>query len=472
MFQVNVQELCHPDCLPQADKSHQLEVNYSQSPEFPTAASKQETELSLDTSRETGEEEEGGSDSSGLQETSVLTHSEEEEEVLSSKNKSILPPSVLDQADVIAEHFMGRLSRQSSLVSDDRSSLVSPSPPVDNDVFQIPSTRTDLEKQTQTMAASLSEPQGSSENNLSANPGDGEPRSTLSKKDRLLIHKIRRYYEHAEHQDADFSIKRRESLSYIPAGLVRQLSRHLNNVPPDNLGPVHRKELSRNRPTSWSVFDLPGLEKNQTAAPQLQIKAGAADIRTGEEKFRPSSDMLKVWEVMETEEESKEVRQAAEEKLDDSRLEVTQTVSSDTADIKTSRQPPLLEESEVSTTSDVSSTNTSSSAVEGGSDQDSKPCRTHELEEDSHFSPNHLPRISNLRTSVDEGKVKNKVFQLARQYSQRIKNNRPLLRQRPRLPASQEDLRSVPAVPEEMRKKGKYASKDLFILQRSVISLI
>ncbi|XP_037833772.1 pleckstrin homology domain-containing family G member 3 isoform X4 [Kryptolebias marmoratus] len=469
--QINVQELCHPDCVPQTEKSHQLEVDYSQCPESPMGPCKLDTGTSdsLDTSRETGEEEERGSDSSGLQveETSVLTNgelSEEEEEVL-------LPSSsVLGQASVIAERYISSLSRRSSLVSEDLGPLISTSPPVDNDVFQIPSTCIDLEKQTQPMATSSSEPQAASEDHLLGsvpNLSEGEHRSTLSKKDHLLIHKIRQYYEHAEHQDVNFSIKRRESLSYIPTGLVRQLSRQLNNNPPEKVGPVHRKGLSRNRPTSWSVFDLPGLEMNQKPVPpsSFQTKAGVADAFTAEEKFRPSSEMLKVWEVMETEEDSREAKKAAEEKLNDSSLDVTQNVSSDTSDVEFSKQPSLiLEESEMSTASDLSSTSPpASSAVEGGPGQDSKPCRTHELQDDSHFSPNHLPKIINFRTSIDEdqilqdmGKMRNKVFQLARQYSQRIKNNRPMVWPRNRLTASQEGLRNIPAVHEEkMRKTGK-----------------
>ncbi|XP_008279632.1 pleckstrin homology domain-containing family G member 3 isoform X2 [Stegastes partitus] len=488
--QVSVQELCPLDCVPHAQKSNQLEVDYSQCPESPVTHYEQETETPepQDTSRETGEEEEGGSDSSGLQveETSVLTNgelSEEEEEVLSN-SKSILPSSVLDQASVIAEHFISSLSRRSSLVSEDLGSLACPSPSVDNDAFQSPSACMDLEKETQMLGSSSPKPQATSEVSLSMpvhEPAlntvlEGERKSTLSKQDRLLIHKIRRYYEYAEHQDANFSIKRRESLSYIPAGLVRHLSRQLNNVPQERAVPVHRKGLSRNRPTSWSVFDLPGLDKSrntetcQKTEPQRSVAVKArchsiADASTAEEEFRPSSDMLKVWQDMENEEESKEVHQIAEENISDSRLEVTQDISSDSLDIRTSRQPAqILEESELSTASDsshMSSPTAASQAVEGGSGQDCKPCRTHRLQDNQ----SHLPKIISFRTSMDEdqilqdmGKMKNKVFQLARQYSQRIKNNRPMVWQRNRETANHQGFKSLPAVHEEkvqIKKRGK-----------------
>uniref|UniRef100_M3ZWN5 Pleckstrin homology domain-containing family G member 3-like n=1 Tax=Xiphophorus maculatus TaxID=8083 RepID=M3ZWN5_XIPMA len=311
-------------------------------------SSEQQTETpeSLDTSTETAGEEEGESISSGLQveEMRVLLNgdlSEEEEEVLSD-NKSSLPSSVLDQ--LTAEQLISSLSRRSSLVSEDLS--------LDKDPFQSLSAHMDVEKQMEKMSDSSSpEPQPSSKANLlgpEPELSEGERRSTLSKKDQLLIHKIRQYYEHAEHQDANFSLKRRESLSFIPAGLVRQLSRQLNDVPKEKAGPAYRKGLCRNRPTSWSVFDLPGLEKAFTA----------------EEEFRPSSEMLKVWEVMETEEEIQEVKQEAEEKVDSQRVEI----SLDTIEVKNSNQPPVIEEEpemcSAADTCSVSSPTASSSTAE------------------------------------------------------------------------------------------------------------
>ncbi|XP_073339014.1 pleckstrin homology domain-containing family G member 3 [Pagrus major] len=489
--QVNEEELCPPDCVPQLKKkSDQLEGDDTRRSEPPISPVQQEddTPEPLDTSRETGEEEEGESDSSGLlvEETSVLTNgefSEEEEEVLSG-SKSILPSSVLDQASVIAERFISSLSRRSSLVSEDLGSVACPSPSIDNDVFKSPSACMDLEKQGQMLVSSSPEPQVTSANlSTTANEPtlsaliEGERRSTLSKQDRLLIHKIRRYYEHAEHQDANFSIKRRESLSYIPAGLVRHLSRQLNSGPQEQAVSVHRKGLSRNRPTSWAVFDLPGLEKSrntdahQKMEPQRPVEAKARsksllEASTTEEEFRPSTDMLKVWQDMEMEEESQEVQQTAEEKLNDSRLEVIQDISSDTLDVKTSEQTPqTVKDSETNITSDgssISSPTTTIPAVEGGSSQDSK---TPTSPEKNHFSNAHLPKIINFRASMEEdqilqdmGKMKNKVFQLARQYSQRIKNNRPLAWQRNRETANQQGFKNMPAVQEEntqQRKKGK-----------------
>ncbi|XP_060918582.1 pleckstrin homology domain-containing family G member 3 [Labrus mixtus] len=489
--QVGVEDLCPLDCVLQATDGSQMEVQHSQCPESPVSPLQQEavTPEPQDTSRESIEEEEGECDSSGLavEDTSVLTNgdlSEDEEEVLSD-NKSLLPSSVLDQASVIAERFISSLSRRSSLVSEDLGPLACPSPSIENDVFKSPSACMDLEKQTQMLDCSTPEPQVRSEADLSTPEHEPVPelecRSTLSKQDRLLIHKIKRYYEHAEHEDINFSIKRRESLSYIPAGLVRHLSRQLNTTPQEQAVPVHRKGLCRNRPTSWSVFDLPGLEKrkntdrNQKKEPQQPEEPKArsqsiTDSSTTEEEFRSSSDMLKVWQNLETKEEGQTVQQIDDEKRNDSELEATQKIISNTSAVETSKQPlQILEENEISTTSEgslISSPTTTVPAVEGGSCQDSKALIT---EEKGQLNQDHLPQIISLRNGTEEdqilqdmGKMKNKVFQLARQYSQRIKNNRPMIWQRNREQQQQQQqqqgLKSMPAVYEEKMqsvKKGK-----------------
>uniref|UniRef100_A0A1A8LB30 Pleckstrin homology domain containing, family G (With RhoGef domain) member 3 n=2 Tax=Nothobranchius pienaari TaxID=704102 RepID=A0A1A8LB30_9TELE len=447
--QASMQEVCH-----QVERSILLDVNDAQCPESPTSHHIDETQTPecLETSGETGEEE-GGSDSSGLQveETTVCVNSElsEEDEEMLSGRKSILPSSVLDQAGVLAERFISSLSRWSGLVSEDLGSPTCPSLPVDNEVFQSPSACV-LDKLTQMVASPSSEPHVTSEHAscsvFSSDPREGERVSTLSKKDRLLIHKIKQYYEQAERQDASFSVKRRESLSYIPAGLVRQLSRKINDIPQEKVGPVHRKGLCRNRPTSWSVFNLPGLENGH----KPQSPVAASHCVAAEEEFRSSANMLKVWEVMEMEDES------VEEQVNDSNLEFIQDNGSEISDAKIKKQPSLiLEESEMSSASEgasVLSPNASSLMVEGASDRDSN-------QEDGHFSPALLPKIIRFRTSIDEdqilqdiGKMKNKVFQLARQYSQRLKN-RPLVWPRSRHTANQESLQDIPGVHEEKMRE-------------------
>ncbi|KAK2826209.1 hypothetical protein Q5P01_020423 [Channa striata] len=488
--QVSVEEMCLLDCVFQAKSSDQLEHHFSQSFKSPVSPAQKEAPGCQDSSTETPEEK-GGSDSSGPQvgETSVLTNgelSEEDEDEL--ENKSILPSSVLDQASVIAQRFISSLSRQSSLVSEDFSSVTCPLLSTDNDAFKSLPACVDLDKQTQMSASSSPDPQMTSENICSSPAHEPTPdtlteeerRSTLSKQDRLLIRKIRRYYEHAEHQDASFSVKRRESLSYIPAGLVSHLSRQLNSIPQDQAVPVCRKGLSRNRPTSWSVFDLPGLEKNQNSkitqntelqSPQETHKDKSDNITdelSTEEEFRSSSEMVRVWQDMEMEEENPDVQQREKETFNESRVEVTQDINLDTLDVKTLKQLPLiLGDSEISTASESSAITspTSSPALEGKPKQDSQPSDSLLSQERNNVLNGQLPQITGFRTSVDEdqilqdmGKVKNKVFQLARQYSQRIKNNRPTVFQKNRETSNQQGFKNMPAVHEEklqLRKKGK-----------------
>lgn len=181
--------------------------------------------------------------------------SSEEEEEEGHGGGSILPPSVLDQASVIAERFGSSMSRRGSVVLDGRGgsalSLDGVTPPQEN--------------------------MGS----CSPLPSPGSPqgcrrRSLLSTQDRLLLRKIRSYYEHAEHQDAAFSIRRRESLSYIPKGLVRNSVSRINSWPPLEPGspktppePVSPKALLE--PESPKSSPEPGSPKTSLEAASPQV---------------------------------------------------------------------------------------------------------------------------------------------------------------------------------------------------------
>eukprot|EP00066_Takifugu_rubripes_P025413 XP_011614679.1 PREDICTED: pleckstrin homology domain-containing family G member 3-like isoform X1 [Takifugu rubripes] len=441
---------------------HQVTERCSQSPLSPSSPVPQNFKASesQDSSRETGEDGDVESDSSGLpaEDTSMLSNGglSEEEEMVLSGNKGILPVSVLDQAGVIAEGFMSSLSRRSSLVSEE---LAFSSPFV-----RSPSA---LEVETEVVANFTPEPQetplsiGGPHEPEERTLSEGQRRSTLSKQDRLLIHKIRRYYEHAEHQDANFSIKRRESLSYIPAGLVRNLSQQLNVGPRDQAALAYRKGQSRNRPTSWAVFDLPGLGKSKNIqhhkVPELKISPveaktwsqSGADPR--EEAFRPSADMLRVWDDMEM---AQKGQQIPEEACDDSRTLLD--TESDIFEICMSEEPPQgpieSENCPPPKESSTSSLRTSFPAVQEEPPQEST------TQEKNHFGPAHLPKIVTFQKCAEEdqiledmGRMKNKVFQLARQYSQRIKNNRPLVWQRNR-GTNQQGFKNVPSAQE---KSGK-----------------
>ncbi|KAM6961307.1 pleckstrin homology domain-containing family G member 3-like [Aplochiton taeniatus] len=526
----------------QRDQYQQCTVSPSLSPRQPVAVSP-ESDIVAGGKEEVQEkevsEEEMESDCSYLhiEEASVLTtgsefseepeevQEEEEEEVdvgdKGSCRRRLLPDSALDQFGVIAESFSGR----SSVTSEDlipsplphylaSPSPRSPSPQPGSRTSSSPSLGLEHQEDHTRSISPYPDP------GLTRAPGSGpgpvpeaERRSTLSKQDRLLIHKIRRYYEHAEHQDAAFSIKRRESLSYIPAGLVRHLSRQLSGQEEALQAgpPVHRKGSSPVRPTSWAVFDLPGLEKNQNQQgaetrrdqqgpdtqrdqpgaetqrdqpgaetqkdqqgvgtqkdqqgvdtqrdqqgaetqrdqhklheerPSLQVpldrQSSLEQERTerhsearptpeetasaapgGEEVFRPSSELLRVWEDMEEEmedgvEEPRGLQLSREEEA---------------VGLPSLENPPLEQLLAESLREELPA-----ALVRPGS-----PVQTSRALGRSRPVKVPLPRIISLRSGVEEDqvlqdmeKVKNKVFQLARQYSQRIRSQRPAVKVRAR----------------------------------------
>lgn len=201
------------------------------------------------------EEEQHPETGTGEDPRALSSEEEEEEEEEGHGGGSILPPSVLDQASVIAERFGSSMSRRGSVVLDGRGgsalSLDGVTPPQENMGSCSP-------------LPSLGSPQGC------------RRRSLLSTQDRLLLRKIRSYYEHAEHQDAAFSIRRRESLSYIPKGLVRNSVSRINSWPPPEPGspktppePVSPKALLE--PESPKSSPEPGSPKTslEVASPQV-----------------------------------------------------------------------------------------------------------------------------------------------------------------------------------------------------------
>lgn len=288
---------------------------------------------------------------------------------------------------------------------------------------------------------------------------------TLSKKDRLLIHKIKHYYEHAEHQDASFAVKRRESLSHIPAGLVRNLSQQLNDLADEDLA-LHRRGSSVTRPTLWSVFNLPGLDDDKKAkdSSDFVVSANGKESmlrpQNGNEQFQPGSDMVKVWQDMEV-----EIIGSSEEHQDLENSQMTTHVQETKAETsKVSSDSGLGEPLLILEESDESST---SSPINNISEKDkmqefrSHPNKDHKIQESHKVNHPPLPRIISLRSASEDDlilqdmeKMKNKVFQLARQYSQRIKNSRPVVRPRPKISENHFTPKNLSSVMEE-RPLGK-----------------
>nr|XP_029531162.1 pleckstrin homology domain-containing family G member 3-like isoform X3 [Oncorhynchus nerka] len=420
--------------------------------------------------------------------------SELEDGAMRTEPSRILTVSVLDQASVIAEHFVSSLSRRGSLVvSEELRSLGCPSPQLGSRSSSNPCLSTMLQEKAQTLVNSTPEPPLL----LEANTSTPDPRPdhlmevecqfTLSKQDRILIHKIRRYYEHAEHQDASFSITRRESLSYIPAGLVRHLSRQLNGKPQDQVVPGHRRSSPNIRPTFWSAFDLPGIEKEQRTnnTPVLEPQRAAdpkprsqsvndAPVGDEEEFFRPSSDMVQVWQEMDvngTLEEPKGSNSTEEIFHPRSHLSRKGGTSRDSPEAEYIEPMRILEESDMGSVSKKSPVPLPVIiSPDPFSGHESCQNNIPKSWERGGVSSAPTPRIISLCSEVDEDlilqdmeKMKNKVFQLARQYSQRIKNSRPVVRQRNREVEKHLAPKNLPAVYEEKVQKRDRGRANLML---------
>ncbi|XP_012511743.1 PREDICTED: pleckstrin homology domain-containing family G member 3 isoform X5 [Propithecus coquereli] len=413
----------------------------------------------------------------------ALSSEEEEEMGAAQEPESLLPPSVLDQASVIAERFVSSFSRRSSLALEDGKSsgfgtprLVSRSSSVlslegsekglarrgsasDSLSCQLPS-------EVDVSVGVATEDSSSVNGTEPPNPGCAlEPdrssykkkESMLSTRDRLLLDKIKSYYENAEHHDAGFSVRRRESLSYIPKGLVRNSVSRFNSLPrpdPEPVAPVGHKRQVGSRPASWALFDLPG-----------PSQAGAADPPPiTDAEFRPSSEIVKIWEGMES-----------------SGGSPRKGPGHGQANGFDLHEPLLiLEEHELGAITEESATASPESASPTG-----RPSPAHlarELKElvkelsngtqGELVAPLH-PRIVQLSHVMDSHvseRVKNKVYQLARQYSLRIKSNksaRPPLPWEKAAPERDGKRATVPCLQEEAWESSSGKGK-----RKPVLSLL
>ncbi|CAH6841981.1 Plekhg3 [Phodopus roborovskii] len=373
----------------------------------------------------------------GTEDLKALSSEEEEEEGATQEPESLLPPSVLDQASVIAERFASSFSRRSSLAMEDGKSSGLGTPRLisrSSSVLSLEGSEKGLARWGSTGDALSNPPapevvisadtvpdNGPSVNGTeSPNSGSGCPtepdrpsckkkESALSTRDRQLLDKIRNYYENAEHHDAGFSIRRRESLSYIPKGLVRSSVSRFNSLPkPDSepVAPVGYKRQGSSRPASWALFDLPGPSQSGAGDPAPVTDA----------EFRPSSEIVKMWEEMESSERSPR----------------TGPGQSQANGFELQEPLFILEEHELGAITEESAVASPESA--SPTEQPSPARLARELKElvkelssgvqGELVTPLH-PRIVQLSHVMDSHmseRVKNKVYQLARQYSLRIKN--------------------------------------------------
>ncbi|MGH0174190.1 UNVERIFIED_CONTAM: hypothetical protein FKN15_067103 [Acipenser sinensis] len=446
---------------------------------------------------------------------------EEEEPTTECEPQGILPPSVLDQASVIAERFLNNLSRRDSLIMEDGRSLSCPSPRLTSRSSSVLSL--DAIEKAQKHSSTSSEPPGiftsreatalqanstqESTSVLSPNSDNlfelertpyRRMDSTLSKQDRLLIDKIKSYYDHAEHQDSSFSIKRRESLTYIPPGLVRNSVCRFNNIPKDEPAPevAVRKGIGgsactiNSRPASWTVFDLPAMGKNsgsEPIAPKLEESSSLQHSETGslsaenhfqnpvtDEEFKPSTEMIKVWQQMEKEVSSTHVEHSRTEIPEEvhpsgrpsPHLSRKGQVSNGSIAPKYNEPLMILEDSDLSTITEES--------LNSSPDKGSPRTMLFGRKPSWHGSEGNnesngvrtlrapTPRIIHLGSCFDDEmqdmeQVKNRVFQLARHFSQRTKTNKPVVKQRGMDDVGQLKKRNLPSVQEEekMEKENK-----------------
>ncbi|EGV99770.1 Pleckstrin-likey domain-containing family G member 3 [Cricetulus griseus] len=405
----------------------------------------------------------------GPEDLKALSSEEEEEEEgmgTTQESDSLLPPSVLDQASVIAERFASSFSRRSSLAMEDGKSSGLGTPRLisrSSSVLSLEGSEKGLARWGST-GDSLSNPptpevvisadmvtdngpsvngteSTNSDSGCLAEPGSSckKKESALSTRDRQLLDKIKNYYENAEHHDAGFSIRRRESLSYIPKGLVRSSVSRFNSLPKPDMepaAPLGYKRPGSSRPASWALFDLPGPSQSGTGDPAPVTDA----------EFRPSSEIVKIWERMESSERS------------------PQTGPGQSQANGFELQEPLfiLEEHELGAITEefaVASPESSSPP-----EQPNPAHLAQELKElvkelssgaqGELVTPLH-PRIVQLSHVMDSHmseRVKNKVYQLARQYSLRIKNiktARPPLQWDKATPDQDEQIPTISGLPEE-----------------------
>ncbi|KYO25886.1 hypothetical protein Y1Q_0012259 [Alligator mississippiensis] len=372
--------------------------------------------------------------SENAEELKTLSSEEEDdnEDAALHPPRSILPPSVLDQASIIAERFVSSFSRRSSLALDEgRASAGIPTPRL----------------------ASRS----SSMLSLEGSEKGQRKESMLSKQDRLLLDKIKSYYDQAEHQDASFSIKRRESLSYIPKGLVKNSVFRIDSLPwaaasQDTANAAHGRlgssmaDGTSSRTAAWVLSGLP-------AAPLGQPEAGGPAPITDEE-FRPPSEMIKVWEGMD-----KQKGKSWKEQLAVGRAGTATGSTSDGTEQPmgrsqenglATREPLLiLEDDDLSAITEESTVPSPES--KSPTERAMPPrlvCHMKRLAQELGTSdlgqpPLLHPRILQLSPAGEVElceRTKTRVYQLARQYSLRIKRHKPVLQRH--LTELEEDTRS------------------------------
>lgn len=408
--------------------------------------------------------------------------SEDEEDVKEAEEKegkatSILPSSVLDRASAIAQHFTNSIKR-GSLVQDNTSQWL-PSPSRTGSSLSLSAEPPDRPLQLSSVSSDPAETFGMTDLTLlspredslfDTNQGIRRRRdSILSKQDQLLICKIKSYYDNAENQSATFSLQRRESLTYIPNGLVRTSVSRFNSNPKDETVQTNSTTLTSSLESNLALptdtqghmvygdslkSDLRSTDPED--AVESQRSQSVQDNPSKDEEFRPSSEMIKIWQTMERE----ITRSHTEDKRREQHKEAPRNSRATVVSSKTQNKSCDQENGDFSTVKGVFTSPSPLWQVSSESQTGSLKDSLKVFGEEAVDLRAPVPRVAQLKAEAEEGrpseddvdKTKSKVLHLARQYSQRIKTTRPLVRQR-----SQGILigkKSLPCVVEEKESAG------------------
>uniref|UniRef100_A0A3Q2E3Z8 Pleckstrin homology domain-containing family G member 3-like n=1 Tax=Cyprinodon variegatus TaxID=28743 RepID=A0A3Q2E3Z8_CYPVA len=389
-----------------------------------------------------------------------------------STSPSILPSSVLDKASAIAQHCSSSI-RRGSLAQDDGWSVGCPSPRLPSRSGSMLSLRSESANRSFRLNSDLYdplEPLGGTDLSLVSPRDDGildqdrsirrRRDSTLSKQDLLLIGKIKNYYENAGNQDAAFSLRRRESLTYIPSGLVRSSVSRFNSIPRDEAiqsssasvhpqGPDHVPTgpgpATNTETTDHMVSGQP--EKSDPFREKFEEHPRRSDDNLPGEELRSSSEMIKIL-------------QAKEGQI--SRSQIEDRESNRSRDIEKPSRPASISRS--------CDPEWGVSALSGVEDSTSPP-RTNSrtlryFGEETVTLRATAPRVVQLRAEatgkelaedsdqMDElDRAESKVRLLARRYSQRIRSASPVGRQGGK--AGLCNKKSLACVFEEKESSGK-----------------
>lgn len=457
------------------------------------------------------------SDAKTLSSSESSEDEDEEKETPEKKGEatSILPSSVLDKASVIAQHFTNSIKR-GSLTQDDASCLGRSSPrllsrtnsslsisislnaePTDRPV-QLNSICSDPAETFGATDLTLVSPQ--EDNLFDANRGINRRReSTLSKQDQLLIGKIKNYYENAGNQSATFCLQRRESLTYIPTGLVRSSVSRFNSIPKNESAHANLSTSVTSSSTdpssveshssllkdtghmvSSDSLDLLMSEESSTDPAESgeslrPTSQRLQDNLSEDEVFRPSSEMIEIWQAMEQDVIKMQSEDGVHEQLKEASRNSMATNINQTKSLNMSCD----RESGVSDLGTITEESTSTSPLKPKASEGN---RTESLKntlklfgENAAILRAPLPRVAQLKAEAegqrpsnnqqdDVDMSKSKVLHLARQYSQRIKTTKPVVRQR-----SQGILISkntLPCVEEEKETSGTSLSCGFFSSSR------